>query len=132
MTSTVIATPGVLAYEPYGFTNCVRAGDLLFLSGISALAIDGTVVGADDIETQTQTTFENIATILAAARSRLDRIVHMTSFVVDLPRNGQAYVAARRRILTAPTYTSATIGAAALMIPGLVLEVQCIAAVDAA
>ena len=56
----------------------------------------------------------------------------MTSFVVDLPRNGQAYVAARRRTLTAPTYTSATIGVAALMIPGLLLEVQYIAAVDAA
>ena len=30
MAPTVIATPGVLAYEPYGFTNCVRCDDLLF------------------------------------------------------------------------------------------------------
>jgi 2-iminobutanoate/2-iminopropanoate deaminase len=132
MAPTVIATPGVLAYEPYGFTNCVRCGDVLFLSGISALTKDGTVVGAGDIEAQTLTTFENIAAVLAAAGSALDHIVQMTSFVVDLPRNGQAYVTARRRILTAPTYTSATIGVAALMIPGLLLEVQCIAAVDAA
>jgi hypothetical protein len=53
----------------------------------------------------------------------------MTSFVVDLPRNGRAYVEARRRILTSPTYTSAVIGVSALMIPCLLLEVQCIAAV---
>jgi hypothetical protein len=52
----------------------------------------------------------------------------MTSFVVDLPTNGSGYVAARQKILTRPTYTSATIGVSALMIPGLLLEVQCIAA----
>ena len=127
MALTVIATPGMLAYEPFGFTNCVRSGDLLFLSGISALREDGTVIGAGDIDVQTRATFDNIAAVLRAAGSGLDRIVQMTSFVVDLPRNGHPYVAARRRILTAPTYTSATIGVAALMIPGLLLEVQCIA-----
>lgn len=52
----------------------------------------------------------------------------MTSFVVDLPRNGAGYVAARRKILTQPAYTSATIGVSALMVTGLLLEVQCCAA----
>ena len=127
---SVVPTPGVLAYEPYGFTNCVRAGNLLFLSGISALTEDGTVVGVGDIEKQTVKTFENIATVLAAVGSGLDRITQMTCFVVDLPRYGRAYVNARRRILTAPTYTSATIGVAALMVPDLLLEVQCTAVTD--
>ncbi len=131
MPQHVISAPGVLPYEPYGFTNCVRVGDLLFLSGISAMEADGTVVGAGDVEAQTVKTFANIGAVLAAAGSSLERIVQMTSFVVDLPRNGQAYVAARRRILTAHTYTSATIGISALMIAGLVLEVQCTAMVDA-
>jgi 2-iminobutanoate/2-iminopropanoate deaminase len=53
----------------------------------------------------------------------------MTSFVVDLPKNGQGYVDTRKQVLPAPTYTSATIGVSALMIPGLLLEVQCRAAV---
>jgi hypothetical protein len=48
--------------------------------------------------------------------------------VVDLAKNGAGYVAARRSILTRPTYTSATIGVSALMVPGLLLEVQCCAA----
>jgi hypothetical protein len=39
-------------------------------------------------------------------------------------------VEARRRILTSPTYRSAVIGVSALMIPGLLVEVQCIAIVD--
>lgn len=130
MPQTVIATPGVLRYEPFGFTNCVRVDDLLFLSGISALTEDGQVVGVGDIDTQTARTYVNIECVLGAAGSRLDRIVQMTSFIVDLPRYGQAYVAARRRILTTPSYTSAVIGVSALMIPGLLLEVQCTATVD--
>jgi 2-iminobutanoate/2-iminopropanoate deaminase len=52
----------------------------------------------------------------------------MTSFVVDLAANGAGYVGARKKILTRPTYTSATIGVSALMVPGLLLEVQCTAA----
>jgi len=69
-----------------------------------------------------------IQKVLRAAGSDLDQILQMTSFIVDLPANGQGYVAVRKKILTRPTYTSATIGVSALMIPGLLLEVQCTAA----
>ncbi len=124
----VIPTPsGVLAYEPYGFTNCVRFRDVLYLSGISALDHTGQVIG-DEIETQTIQTFRNIEQILRAAGSTLDRILQMTSFVLDLAANGQKYVETRKRILRTATYTSATIGVSALMIPGLLLEIQCCAA----
>lgn len=30
-----------MPYEPYGFTNCVRFKDVLYLSGISALMVPG-------------------------------------------------------------------------------------------
>ena len=122
-----MASIGVLPYEPFGFTNCVRLGDTLYLSGISAIDPQGNVIG-NDIETQTVHTYKNIEQVLRAGGSSLDQILQMTSFVVDLPANGQGYVAVRKKILTRPGYTSATIGVAALMIPGLLLEVQCIAA----
>lgn len=123
----VIQASGVMPYEPFGFTNCVRFKDVLYLSGISAIDPEGKVVGAD-IQTQTQETFRNIQKVLRAAGSDLDQILQMTSFIVDLPGNGSAYLASRKKILTRTAYTSATIGVAALMIPGLLLEVQCIAA----
>ena len=123
----VIQASGVLPYEPYGFTNGVRFKDVLYLSGISAMDLQGRVVG-DDIETQTVHTYENIERVLRAGGSGLNQILQMTSFVVDLAKNGAGYVATRKTILTQPTYTSATIGIAALMVPGLLLEVQCTAA----
>lgn len=124
----VIQTSDVMPYEQFGFTNCVRFKDVLYLSGISALDMQGRVMG-DDIETQTVQTYRNIERVLRAGGSDLDQILQMTSFVVDLANNGARYVAARQKILTRPTYTSATIGVSALMVRGLLLEVQCTAAV---
>ena len=124
----VVQASGVLPYEPFGFTSCVRYKDVLYLSGISALDPQGRVIGAD-IETQTIHAYRNIEQVLRAGGSDLDQILQMTSFIVDLAKNGQGYVEARKKILTQPTYTSATIGIAALMIPDLLLEVQCAAAI---
>lgn len=101
---------------------------MLYLSGTGALDTQGQVVG-EDIETQTVQTFKNIEGILRAAGAGLDQILQMTSFVVNLERNGAGYAAARQKILTRHEYTSATIGVSALMIPGLLVEVQCCAAV---
>ncbi|MDS3859209.1 Rid family hydrolase [Thermosynechococcaceae cyanobacterium BACA0444] len=124
----VISVSHILPYEPYGFTNCVRYGDTLYLSGISGLNVDGSLAGLD-IESQTWKTYENIEIILQAAGSGLEQILQMTSFIVNLADNGSIYVATRKKILASPAYTSATIGVAALMIPGLLLEVQCIAGI---
>jgi len=128
VTKQVVPADGVLQYEPFGFTNCVRYGDVLWLSGISALDTSGHVL-ADDIESQTRHTFDNIERVLRAGGSSLSDLLQMTSFVVDMPKNGQGYVNTRKQLLPEPTYTSATIGVSALMIPGLLLEVQCRAAV---
>ena len=106
----------------------MRFKDVLYLSGFAALDLQGQVIG-DDIETQTVHTYRNIEQVLRAAESDLDQILQMTSFVVDLESNGARYVAARKKILTQHTYTSATIGVSALMGPGLLVEVQCAAAV---
>jgi 2-iminobutanoate/2-iminopropanoate deaminase len=52
----VIQTSDVMPYEQFGFTNCVRFKDVLYLSGVSALDVQGQGIG-DDIETQTVHTF---------------------------------------------------------------------------
>ena len=124
----VIKADDVFPDEPLGFTNCVRFGDVPYLSGMSGVDVGGNVA-APDIEGQTRKTFDNIERVLRAGGSELSQLIQMTSFVVNLAENGKRYVAARRERLSEPTYTSATIGVAALLIPGLLLEVQVCAAV---
>ena len=64
----IIPTTGVLQYEQFGFTNCVRFKDVLYLSGIGALGPAGQIVGSD-IEAQTVQTYQNIQQVLQAAGS---------------------------------------------------------------
>ena len=70
------------AVGPY--SQAVRSGDLVFTAG--QIPLDPTtgelVPGA--IEDQTRQVLANLAAVLEAAGSRLDRVVKMTVFMTDL------------------------------------------------
>src|SRR5207344_2207259 len=54
--------------EPFShYTDAVRAGDLLFISGCVALDADGKLVAEGDVVGQARQVFENIGLCLAAA-----------------------------------------------------------------
>jgi 2-iminobutanoate/2-iminopropanoate deaminase len=74
------AAPG--AVGPY--VQGVRAGNLLFVSGQIALdPATGTLVDGG-IEDQTRRVMENLAAILEAGGSGLDRVVKATVYLTDL------------------------------------------------
>lgn len=78
-----VATDGApAAIGPY--SQAILAGDLVFASGQVALApATGALVGATAAEQCTQA-MRNLAAVLEAAGSGLDRIVKTTVFLVDL------------------------------------------------
>lgn len=81
MTLTAINAAGApAAIGPY--VHAVRLGDLLFTSGQIPLALDGAM--PEGIEAQTEQVFDNLAAVLAAAGTGLDRVVKATVFVTDL------------------------------------------------
>ena len=49
------------------YTDAVRAGDLLFVSGVVAVDGEGRLVGGDDVVEQARQVFRNIGEVLAAA-----------------------------------------------------------------
>ncbi len=74
-----ITTPGAHVMGPY--SQAVRAGDFVFLSGVIAFdAKAGKFVEAK-IEPQTRQVFANINEILAAIRLGLDDVVKTTVFL---------------------------------------------------
>lgn len=68
------------AIGPY--VHAVAVGDLLFTSGQIPLTLDGTM--PEGIAAQTEQVFDNLAAVLAAAGTGLDRVVKATVFVTDL------------------------------------------------
>ncbi len=124
----VIEIPELVSYENYGFKQCVQYGNLIFVTGQAGQYKDGTLV-ANDVETQTRQIFKNIQIALKAAHSDLTEIVAMTSYIVDIGKNGLAYFKTRKECMPVTSFTSTSVGVAGLAEPGMWIEVTCIAAV---
>ena len=66
------------------YSQAVRAGGLVFVSGQLALRPGSSEIVGDAIEEQTEQVFSNLRAILEAAGSSLERIVKTTVFLIDL------------------------------------------------
>ena len=111
-TRQAISTPAApQAVGPY--SQAIRAGSFLFVSG--QIPIDpatGQVV-AGDIAVQTRRVMQNIAAILEAAGAAFDQVVRTTVYLADLaefPAMNEAYAA----FFSSPAPARSTIQAARL------------------
>ena len=66
------------------FTDAVRAGGFLFVSGIVAGGRRGRLVGGDDVVAQTRQVFENMRAVLAAGGCGFEDVVKVTVFLTDV------------------------------------------------
>jgi 2-iminobutanoate/2-iminopropanoate deaminase len=66
------------------YSQAIRAGDLVFVSGQLALQPDHAEIVSETIEEQTEQVFANLRAILEEAGSGLDRLVKTTVYLADL------------------------------------------------
>jgi len=80
---TVISTPDApKAIGPY--SQAIRANGFVFVSGQVAIDPRTQQVVTGDVSVQTDRTIQNLAAILEAAGSGLDRVVRSTVFLKDM------------------------------------------------
>jgi 2-iminobutanoate/2-iminopropanoate deaminase len=73
------------APKPVGpYSQAIRAGNLVFVSGQGALDPATGQPKRDSVEVEARQVMENLKTILEAAGSSLDRVVKSTCYVTDL------------------------------------------------
>jgi len=65
------------------YTDAVRAGDLLFVSGIVAVDAEGALVGGSDVVAQAEQVFALLGRVLAAARAAPGDVVKVTLYLLD-------------------------------------------------
>ena len=70
------------AIGPY--SQAVRAGDLVFLSGQIPLDPATMELVSGDFEAEVRRAFENLKAVVEAAGGRLDQVVKLTLFLTDL------------------------------------------------
>jgi 2-aminomuconate deaminase len=111
-----------------------RAGNFIYLSGVSARLPDGSIAGtatsgegsAPDVRIQTRTVLEKIRAILADAGAELSDCVEITVFLTnmeDFPAYNQVY--GQYFDATGPART--TVGVRELPHPHMVVEMRAVA-----
>ncbi|MGA0266040.1 MAG: Rid family detoxifying hydrolase [Lysobacterales bacterium] len=68
------------------YSQAVRHGDLVFLSGQIPLVPASMELVGDDFEAQVRQVFDNLGAVCAAAGAGLDDIVKLTVYLVDMDR----------------------------------------------
>lgn len=117
------ARPGVLS-------PAVRVGDMLFLSGVMG-TVQGGKLADGGIEGQTRQALENVKSALALAGASMSDVAKCTVFLTDAA-NFQAMNKVYREFFPTDPPARSTVAVAALVLPGSLLEIECIAAVSGA
>lgn len=79
---------------PFAFSQAVRAGDLVFVSGQVGDDLETFEVVGDTIEEQTKQCLKNVGMILAEAGLTLDHVVRVSAYLSnpeDFEKFNQAY-----------------------------------------
>ena len=127
MPRTKVTIPNVAEAGPGLWSNCIRAGDLLFISGQVARPLEGgkTLVGSNEYE-QARQIFTRIKAICEGAGGSLDDIVKMTIYMVDIRKNMEVW-RARREFFSGDFPASTLVEVRSLAGPETLVEIETVA-----
>ena len=110
-------------FEPYLISQAFRAGDLVITSGQAAISPTGELVGVGDFQRQAEQVFANLAAVLEAAGSGLDRVIKVTVYLTDMS-NFPEIVALRERYFSPPYPADTIVEVRSLALPELEIEIE--------
>lgn len=108
------------------FPNAVRTGDLIYTSGHVAIDESGNVTAPGDCVAQADVIFQRLSELLDLAGSNMQSVVKITAFLTNAD-DYPGYNAARHRWFQDDPPASSSVIVAALVRPGLVLEIEAVA-----
>ena len=108
------------------YTDAVRAGELLFVSGIVPVDGDGRLVGDGDVVEQARQVFRNLDAVLGAAGSRFGDVVKVTLYLTDV--DDRPLINPIRREFFGETRPASTlVEVSRLAVPGAKVEIEAVA-----
>jgi enamine deaminase RidA (YjgF/YER057c/UK114 family) len=109
----------------------VPEGRMLLISGMIAMDASGNIVGAGNVTEQARFVFAEIANLIGEAGGSMADVVKITTYLTDMTRYSE-FAAVRAETFPGPDKpASAAVGVAALVDPGLLIEIEAIAVLQA-
>ena len=112
------------------YTDAVRAGGLLFVSGCVPVDEQGQLVGPGDVVGQARQVFANIGKVLAAAGARFADIVKVTVYLLNVDDRTRINPV-RQDVFGRSRPASTLVEVSRLAVPGALLEVDAVAIAEA-
>ena len=125
-----ITSPQVSEPPPGRWSNALRVGDMLFVSGTVSRGADGVSVEGKNEYEQTKNIFTRIRHLVEAADGAMSDIVKMTIYVVNIKQNTEVW-RARQEFFTGDFPCSTLVEVRSLATPEILVEIEVIACLGA-
>ncbi|MEU2282498.1 RidA family protein [Streptomyces sp. NPDC013178] len=114
----------------YGYSQALRAGDTLYISGQLSHDEAGVFLGAGDFAVQTSTTFANLDRVLKHYGAARTQIVETTVLVRDLRQHFDTLARLHREYFGEHRPTSTVMGVSDLALPDQLVEIGAVVRLD--
>jgi len=108
------------------YTDAVRWGDLLFISGMAPVDENTALVGGDDVVAQTEQVFVNLEKALAAADAGFADVLKVVVYLTDIDDRSKINPV-RQKYFGDAKPASTLVEVSALAVPGMKVEIEAVA-----